>query len=158
MRCQRTPGAPREDRYPESKQEVFENLDVALHRLPFDLALARHGGNVEWRGVREADGLEEARERADVTDEPLELNFLAEVQRGIAAEDVSRVGGYTSGTRPCCRAVSTRKRLPSSAAMYGCNVRSTARPPSRSTPARLRFRALDPVSTNCRSRRCSMSR
>src|SRR5207253_7054639 len=84
MRCQRTPGAPREDRYPESKQEVFENLDVALHRLPFDLALARHGGNVEWRGVREADGLEEARERADVTDEPLELNFLAEVQRGIA--------------------------------------------------------------------------
>ena len=96
----RSPGPLLEDGNPITQEEVFENLDIADDRLSFDLALAGDGAGIEHRPVRKADRFEKSGELADISDDPFGLDFLFEVERGVAPEDVVRaVGGDDQGQK-----------------------------------------------------------
>ena len=80
------------DRDPEGQQQVFEDLEVALDRLPTDRALPRHLAQVQHPPVREGDRLQETLEAVEVPHQTLRLHLLLHIERGVGGEGSLRVG------------------------------------------------------------------
>ena len=91
----------REDRDAVPQEEVLQDVDVRGDRLSLDLGLAGDVRDVEDAAVREARGLEEPGEGADVPRQAFEPHFLLEVEGGVGAEDVLRpAAGDDEGKEP----------------------------------------------------------
>ena len=75
-----------ENRQAESEQQVLQDLEVGLDRLPAHPALPSHLGQVQHGRVGEADRFQEPREGLDPAYEALQLHLLSQVEGYVGAQ------------------------------------------------------------------------
>jgi len=125
--------ARRRPGYPKAQEEVFENVRVARHRPPLDLALAGDVREIHRLAMGEADGVEEAREISDVSNPPFDPHFLIDKERCVGAQNVPRVGSIDDQWYETSLERRVESERGNSAAMNGWRVRTT---PLCGTPGR----------------------
>ena len=84
------PGASLESRHQDADQQVFQNAEVTLGKLPVNLALPRHFSHVQWLALREAGRLPETREGAEIPRQSLLCDFLLEIGQEIPLKVIVR--------------------------------------------------------------------
>jgi hypothetical protein len=82
--------APRRD--PKRDQRILEDLDIAARGLVCDRSVAAELSDVQDRSGGRGHEVQESRVAADVSNQSLGLNLLAQVRIGVGTQDPRRAG------------------------------------------------------------------
>ena len=83
-------GAASEDGNAAGQQQILDHVEIAFRRGSTHLTLACDAREIEHGRVREAERLDEAAERSELTDETIGLHFFAHVQADVGLQRLRR--------------------------------------------------------------------